>query len=39
MQGIEETKNIEDENKRLREAGTIKLHEMTEKLKQKSIRQ
>ena len=38
MQGIEETKNIEDENKRLREAGTIKLHEMTEKLKQKSIR-
>ncbi|GCD11127.1 toxic anion resistance protein [Clostridium tagluense] len=38
MQGIEETRSIEDENKRLREAGIVKLHEMTEKLKQKSIR-
>lgn len=38
MQGIEETKSIEDENKRSREAGIVKLHEMTEKLKQKSIR-
>jgi uncharacterized protein YaaN involved in tellurite resistance len=37
MQGIEETKTIEDENKRLREDGIIKLHEMTEKLKHKSI--
>ena len=37
MQGIEETKNIEDENKRLREAGIVKLHDMTEKLKQKSL--
>ena len=37
MQGIEETKSIEDENKRLREAGIVKLHEMTEKLKQKSL--
>jgi uncharacterized protein YaaN involved in tellurite resistance len=38
MQGIEETKSIEDENKRLREAGIVKLHDMTEKLKQKSLR-
>jgi len=38
MQGIEETKSIEDENKRLREAGIIKLHDMTEKLKQKSLK-
>lgn len=38
MQGIEETKTIEDENKRLREAGIVKLHEMTEKLKQKSLK-
>ena len=38
MQGIEETKSIEDENKRLRETGIVKLHEMTEKLKQKSLR-
>lgn len=37
MQGIEETKSIEDENKRLREAGIVKLHDMTEKLKQKSL--
>jgi len=37
MQGIEETKSIEDENKRLRADGIIKLHDMTEKLKQKSI--
>ncbi|MBZ9608950.1 toxic anion resistance protein [Clostridium estertheticum] len=37
MQGIEETKNIEDENKKLREAGIVKLHDMTEKLKQKSL--
>ncbi|MGH4138923.1 toxic anion resistance protein [Clostridium sp.] len=38
MQGIEETKSIEDDNKRVREAGIVKLHDMTEKLKQKSIR-
>ena len=38
MQGIEETKSIEDENKRLREDGIVKLHEMTDKLKQKSLR-
>jgi len=37
MQGIEETKSIEDENKKLREVGIVKLHDMTEKLKQKSI--
>ncbi len=38
MQGIEETKAIEDDNKRLREAGIVKLHDMTEKLKQKSLK-
>ena len=38
MQGIEETKSIEDENKRLRETGIVKLHDMTEKLKQKSLK-
>lgn len=37
MQGIEETKSIEDENRKLREAGLVKLHDMTEKLKQKSL--
>ncbi|MGH4051459.1 MAG: toxic anion resistance protein [Clostridium sp.] len=37
MQGIEETKAIEDENKRLRSEGIVKLHDMTEKLKQKSL--
>ena len=37
MQGIEETKSIEDENKKLREVGIVKIHEMTEKIKQKSL--
>ncbi len=37
MQGIEETKSIEDENKRLRAEGIVKLHDMTEKLKKKSL--
>jgi uncharacterized protein YaaN involved in tellurite resistance len=37
MQGIEETRRIEDENKRLRETGLIKINDMTEKLKQKAI--
>lgn len=37
MQGIEETRSIEDENKRLREAGLIKLNSMTDKLKQKTL--
>jgi uncharacterized protein YaaN involved in tellurite resistance len=37
MQGIEETRRIEDENKKLRETGLLKLDDMTEKLKQKMI--
>jgi len=37
MQGIEETRSIEDENKRLRETGLIKLNSMTDKLKQKTL--
>jgi Uncharacterized protein involved in tellurite resistance len=38
MQGIDETKRIEEENKKLRESGLIKLDDMTLKLKQKSLR-
>lgn len=38
MQGIDETRRIEEENKRLRETGLIKLDDMTEKLKQKTLR-
>jgi uncharacterized protein YaaN involved in tellurite resistance len=37
MEGIEETKRIEEENKRLREQGLVKLDDMTEKLKRKSL--
>lgn len=37
MEGIEETKRIEEENKRLREQGIAKLDDMTEKLKRKSL--
>jgi uncharacterized protein YaaN involved in tellurite resistance len=37
MEGIDETRRIEDENRKLRETGLLKLDEMTEKLKQKSI--
>ncbi|WP_163192817.1 toxic anion resistance protein [Clostridium thermarum] len=37
MEGIEETKRIEEENKRLREQGLLKLDDMTEKLKRKSL--
>ena len=37
MEGIEETKRIEEENKRQREQGLIKLDDMTEKLKRKSL--
>lgn len=37
MQGIEETRSIEEENKKLREDGIVKIHEMTEKIKQKSL--
>jgi uncharacterized protein YaaN involved in tellurite resistance len=37
MQGIEETTRIEAENKKLREAGLLKLDDMTEKLKVKSL--
>jgi uncharacterized protein YaaN involved in tellurite resistance len=38
MDGIEETHVIEEENKKLREEGIIKIHDMTEKLKQKSLK-
>jgi uncharacterized protein YaaN involved in tellurite resistance len=38
MQGIEETRRIEDENKRLRQEGLVKLDNMTDKLKQKALR-
>jgi len=38
MQGIEETNSIEEENKKAREAGIVKLHDMSEKLKQKSLK-
>ena len=38
MEGIEETKNIELENKKMREEGIEKLHDMTEKLKEKSLK-
>lgn len=37
MEGIEETKRIEEENKKLREQGIAKLDDMTEKLKRKSL--
>jgi uncharacterized protein YaaN involved in tellurite resistance len=37
MEGIDETRRIEEDNKKLRETGLLKLDEMTEKLKQKSI--
>ncbi|MDP4089474.1 MAG: toxic anion resistance protein, partial [Bacillota bacterium] len=37
MEGIEETKRIEEENKKLREQGIAKLDEMTEKIKRKSL--
>ena len=37
MNGIEETHAIEEENKKLREEGISKIHDMTEKLKQKSL--
>ncbi|MDT8716172.1 toxic anion resistance protein [Clostridium sp. 19966] len=37
MEGIEETRRIEEENKQLREQGLIKLDDMTQKLKKKSL--
>jgi uncharacterized protein YaaN involved in tellurite resistance len=37
MEGIEETKRIEEENKRIREQSIAKLDDMTEKLKTKSL--
>jgi uncharacterized protein YaaN involved in tellurite resistance len=37
MQGIEETSRIEAENKKLRESGVLKLNDMTEKLRRKSL--
>lgn len=37
MEGIEETRRIEEENKKLREEGLLKLDDMTQKLKRKSL--
>lgn len=37
MQGIEETARLETENKKLRESGLVKLNDMTEKLRKKSL--
>ncbi|OPJ65030.1 toxic anion resistance protein [Clostridium oryzae] len=37
MEGIEETRRIEEENKRLREEGLLKLEDMTQKIKNKSL--
>lgn len=38
MSGIEETNNIEQENSRMREDGIRKIHEMNNKIKQKTLK-